>query len=65
MLYMTLIIAILLLVYKELNNIKGYKMAKREFVSEIDDEILKIIIIACNGDPDKLSKIEYFKGFGQ
>ena len=65
MLYMTLITAILLLVYKELNNIKGYKMAKREFVSEIDDEILKIIIIACNGDPDKLSKIEYFKGFGQ
>lgn len=65
MLYMTLITAMLLLVYKELNNMKGYKMAKRKFVSEIDNEILKIIIIACNGNPDKLSKIKHFKGFGQ
>lgn len=65
MLYMTLMTAILLLIYKEINKIAGYKMAKRQFVSELDNEILKIIIIACNGDPDKLTKIEYFKGFGQ
>ncbi len=65
MLYMTLITAMLLLIYKEVNSIKGYKIAKRKFVSELDNEILKIIIIACNGNPDKLDKIEYFKGFGQ
>ena len=65
MLYMTLMTAMLLLIYKEVNKIAGYKMAKRQFVSELDNEILKIIIIACNGDPDKLTKIEYFKGFGQ
>lgn len=64
MLYMTLITAMLLLIYKKINNIKGYKMAKRQFVSELDNEILKIIIIACNGDPDKLNRIKYFKGFG-
>jgi hypothetical protein len=65
MLYMTLITAMLLLIYKEINNVKGYKMAKRKFVSELDNEILKIIIIACNGNPDKLDKIKRFKGFGQ
>lgn len=65
MLYMTLITAMLLLLYKEINNIKGFKMAKRQFISELDNEILKIIIIACNGNPDKLNSIEYFKGFGQ
>lgn len=65
MLYMTLITAMLLLVYKELNNVKGYKIAKLKFVSELDNEILKIIITACNGDPNKLSKIKHFKGFGQ
>ncbi len=65
MLYMTLITAILLLLYKERNNIKGYKIAKRKFLSELDIEITKVIILACNGDPNKLDKIEYFKGFGQ
>lgn len=65
MLYMTLITAMLLLVYKELNNAKGYKIAKLKFVSELDNEILKIIITACNGDPNKLNKIKHFKGFGQ
>lgn len=65
MLYMTLITAMLLLVYKELNNVKGYKIAKLKFVSELDNEILKIIITACNGDPNKLNKIKRFKGFGQ
>lgn len=53
-----------LLIYKKINNIKGYKMAKRQFVSELDNEILKIIIIACNGDHNKLNKIKAFKGFG-
>lgn len=63
-LYMTLITAMLLLLYKKLNNISGYKLAKIKFVNELDMEIMKIIIELCNGDPQKLKTITHFKGFG-
>ena len=65
MLFMTLITAMLLLIYKQMNQIKGYKIAKRKFVRELDDEILKVIIIACKGDPNLLTQIKYFQCFGQ
>lgn len=54
MLYMTLITAMLLLVYKQVNNVSGYKIAKLKFTNELDQELLKEIIIACNGDPNLL-----------
>lgn len=56
MLYMTLITAMLLLVYKQANNVSGYKIAKLKFTNELDQELLKEIIIACNGDPNLLKK---------
>lgn len=50
MLYMTLIVAMLLLVYKKANNI-GYKTAKRRFSMEIRDLAIAIIVVQCGGDP--------------
>jgi len=49
-LYMTLIAAMLILVYKRLNDI-GYKTAKRRFTMELDDLISIILIKICGGDP--------------
>ena len=54
MLYMTLITAMLLLIYKHVNNVSDYKIAKIKFTNELDQELLKEIIIACKGDPNLL-----------
>lgn len=54
MLYMTLIAAILLIVYKEKNQIKSYKIAKIQFVQELELEVMKQIVLMCGGDPRKL-----------
>ncbi len=50
MLYMTLIVAMLLLIYKQANNI-GYKTAKRRFTMEVRSMAIEMIIIQCGGDP--------------
>ena len=52
MIYMTMILAILLIAYKKLNKIKGFKMAKLSFEIELENEIIKTIVLLCNGDPD-------------
>lgn len=49
---MTLITAMLLMVYKQVNEISGYKIAKIKFINELDNELLKQIIIESNGDPN-------------
>jgi IS4 transposase len=56
-LYMTMILAILILTYKKLNNIKGYKMAKLQFEIEMDNAIIKEIVIISGGNPDKVSHL--------
>jgi hypothetical protein len=50
-LYITLILAILILVYKKINNL-GYKTAVRRFKIELDELIMKMTIIFAGGDPD-------------
>lgn len=55
MLYMTLIVAMLILIYKKANNI-GYKTAKRRFEMEIRNLIISMIVIECGGDPDRFFK---------
>ena len=55
-LYATLIAAILLIAYKELNNLKGYKILKLRFALELEEELLKEVIILCGGDPTKMNK---------
>ena len=49
-LYMTLILSMLLLIYKRLNN-WGYKTAKRRFTIELDEIIIAMIVRFCGGDP--------------
>ena len=55
MIYMTLIVAMLVLIYKKANNL-GYKTAKRRFVMELRELITIIMIILSGGDPDKVFK---------
>jgi len=49
-LYMTLILSMLLLIYKRLNNV-GYKTAKRRFGIELDEIIIAMIVRFCGSDP--------------
>jgi len=58
MLYMTLIAAKLLMLYKRINEI-GFVTAKRIFTMEIDDLINAISIIICGGDIGKNGEIDY------
>jgi hypothetical protein len=55
MLYMTLIVATLVLTYKKLNDL-GYKTAKRRFNMELRDLIIALIVIECDGDPSLFFK---------
>ena len=50
MLYMTLIVAMMILIYKKANNI-GYKTAKRRFAMEVRDLTIAIIVVQCGGNP--------------
>lgn len=50
MLYMTLIVAMLILIYKHANNI-GYKTAKRRFTTEMRNLVISMIVVECGGDP--------------
>jgi hypothetical protein len=52
MIYMTMILAILLIAYKKLNKIKEFKIAKLRFEIELENEIIKTIVLLCNGDPN-------------
>lgn len=52
MLYMTLIIAMLILIYKHANKI-GYKTAKRRFNMELRNLVISLIVIECGGQPDR------------
>jgi hypothetical protein len=55
--YMTLITAILLIVYKKLNDLKGYKIPKLKFAQELEVLIIKDIVEKCGGNPDKVDEI--------
>ena len=55
MLYMTLIVAMLVLIYKKANKI-GYKTAKRRFTMEVRDLTIAMIVLQCGGDPNLFFK---------
>jgi hypothetical protein len=48
---MTMILAILIIAYKKINTIKRFKMAKLKFEIKLENEIIKIIVTLCGGDP--------------
>ncbi|MBK9799766.1 MAG: IS4 family transposase [Bacteroidetes bacterium] len=55
--YMTMIAAILILVYKKTNQIKGYKIAKLRFEIALDNLLIKEIVILCGGNPALASNL--------
>lgn len=57
MMYMTLITAILLTVYKKLNDLKGYKIPKLKFVNELKVLIINDIVLKCGEDPNKMQNL--------
>lgn len=57
MIYMTMITSILIIAYKKLNGIKWFKTAKQRFIEELDNEIIKAIVVLCGGDPDRASHL--------
>lgn len=54
MLYMTLIVALLLIVYRKLNRLESYRRAKLRFAQELDVEVVKQIVLLCGGNPEKV-----------
>lgn len=54
MLYMTLILAILIIAYKKLNKLSGFKIPKQKFANELEADIIKEIVILCGGEPSKM-----------
>lgn len=53
-LYMVMILATMLLIYKSSNALSGYKLVKLRFRQELEMEIVKEIVIYCGGDPQKM-----------
>jgi len=54
MIYMTLIVAILLMAYKKRNGMASYKIAKLRFGLELENYIIQTIVKLCGGDPQKV-----------
>jgi IS4 transposase len=57
MAYVTLIAAMLILLYRQENKLKGVKIVKIKFANELQTELIKELIIFCGGDPLILQKI--------
>jgi hypothetical protein len=53
MIYMTMILATLILVYKKLNRLKGFKIAKLKFEIDLENSIIQQIVFLCGGNPNK------------
>lgn len=49
-----MIAATLLLTYKELNGLKGYKIMKQKFVNDLEKSLMKDFVFMCGGDPNKV-----------
>ena len=57
MLYVTLIVAMLVLVYKKSNRITSYKEAKECFEIELHNLLIREIVLLCGGDPTKANHL--------
>ena len=54
MLYVTLIVSILLAVYGKVNGLGGYKHLKLRFAQELEEDLIKQVVLLCGGDPRKM-----------
>lgn len=57
--YATMTLAILIAQYKKINNLKGFKIPKRKFAQEIENDLIFAVVIACKGDANLAKKIIY------
>lgn len=57
MIYMTLILASMIIIYKRKNNLKGYKIVKMKIANELQNELIKEIVSMTGGDLSKISHI--------
>lgn len=57
MIYMTLILASMIIIYKKKNNLGGYKIVKMKIVNELQNELIKDIVLLAGGDITKVSHI--------
>ena len=57
MVYITLILAMLIIVYKKKNNLSGYKIVKMKISNELQKSLIKEIVILSGGDPMKIAYI--------
>lgn len=57
MIYMTLILATMVIVYKKKNDLKGYKIVKMKITNELQNELIKEIVLMSGGDVSKINHI--------
>jgi hypothetical protein len=57
MIYMTLILASMIIIYKKKNNLKGFKIVKMKIAKELQNELIKEIVLLSGGDLSKISHI--------
>jgi IS4 transposase len=57
MIYVTLILASMIIIYKKKNNLKGFKIVKMKIVKELQNELIKEIVLITGGDISKISHI--------
>jgi transposase len=57
MMYMTLITAILIIVYRKLNKVSSFKIAKLRFSLELETTLIGQIVYLCGGNLDKFNSI--------
>lgn len=57
MVYMTLILAMMIIIYKKKNNLKGFKIVKMKISNELQKDLIKEIVILSGGDPLKVAHI--------
>ena len=50
MLYVTMIASVLLLTYKKMNRLKGFKILKHKFINELEISLVKDFVFLCGGD---------------
>jgi hypothetical protein len=57
MLYATMIASVLLTVFKKSNKLAGYKIPIMKFLNELEIEIVRELVILCDGNEKKLNEI--------